>query len=189
VGSLPCPKLHPGPCSSVDVRPRTDRQTHRRAWPQYILRCLRLTQNVTSDAATDCDRVDSRTGREVSYCSQPTTRSHRRSQNTGLVRVPCTYSEYTRPPANSHPHCTRPSCMYSTPAFRLTTQYTVVTSRQLVLIGFFFTYCQKCRFLTCFRFLTGSPLLSVALMGTRHFWDKFDDIWGLFWYCSDKKWL
>jgi len=25
------PKLHPGPCSSVGVRPRTDRQTHRRA--------------------------------------------------------------------------------------------------------------------------------------------------------------
>ena len=24
-------KLHPGPCSSVGVRPRTDRQTHRRA--------------------------------------------------------------------------------------------------------------------------------------------------------------
>jgi len=46
------PKLHPGPCSiSVGVRPRTDthrdRQTHRRAWPQYILRRLRLTQNVT----------------------------------------------------------------------------------------------------------------------------------------------
>jgi len=43
-------KLHPGPCSSVGVRPRTDRQTHRqthrRAWPQYILRRLRLTQNV-----------------------------------------------------------------------------------------------------------------------------------------------
>jgi len=48
------PKLHPAPCSSVGVRPRTDRhtdrqthrQTHRRAWPQYILRRLRLTQNV-----------------------------------------------------------------------------------------------------------------------------------------------
>jgi len=43
-------KLHPGPCSSVGVRPRTDtqtdRQTHRRAWPQYILRRLRLTHNV-----------------------------------------------------------------------------------------------------------------------------------------------
>jgi len=39
------PKLHPGPCSSVGIRPRTD--THRRAWPQYILRRLRLTQNVT----------------------------------------------------------------------------------------------------------------------------------------------
>jgi len=42
-------KLHPGPCSSVDVRrPRTDthtqththRQTHRRGWPQYISRRL-----------------------------------------------------------------------------------------------------------------------------------------------------
>jgi len=35
----------------VGVRPRTDRQTdrhtHRRAWPQYILRRLWLTQNVT----------------------------------------------------------------------------------------------------------------------------------------------
>jgi len=40
------PKLHPGPCSSVGVWLRTDRQTHRRAWPQYILRHLRLTQNV-----------------------------------------------------------------------------------------------------------------------------------------------
>ena len=42
-------KLHPGPCSSVGVRPRTDTQTHRRAWPQYILRRLRLTQNVTTE--------------------------------------------------------------------------------------------------------------------------------------------
>jgi len=44
------PKLHPGPCNSVGIRPQTvrqtDRQTHRRAWPQYILRHLRLTQNV-----------------------------------------------------------------------------------------------------------------------------------------------
>jgi len=40
------PTLHPGLCSSVGVRPRTDRQTHRHAWPQYILRRLRLTQNV-----------------------------------------------------------------------------------------------------------------------------------------------
>jgi len=42
-------KLHPGPCSSVGVRPRTCRQTHRhthrRAWPQNILRRLRLTQD------------------------------------------------------------------------------------------------------------------------------------------------
>jgi len=45
---LPRPKLHPGPFCSVGVRPRTDRHTHthRRAWPQYILRHLRLTQNV-----------------------------------------------------------------------------------------------------------------------------------------------
>ena len=28
------------------MRPRTDRQTHRRAWPQYISRHLRLTRNV-----------------------------------------------------------------------------------------------------------------------------------------------
>jgi len=41
-------KLHPGSCSSVGVRPQTDTDTHthRRAWPQYILRRLRLTQNV-----------------------------------------------------------------------------------------------------------------------------------------------
>jgi len=36
-----------GPCSSVGIQPRTDRQTDRRAWPQYILRRLGLTQNVT----------------------------------------------------------------------------------------------------------------------------------------------
>ena len=41
------PKLLPGPCNSVGIWPRTDRQTDRRAWPQYILRRLRLTQNVT----------------------------------------------------------------------------------------------------------------------------------------------
>ena len=50
-----------------------------------------------------------------------------------------------------------------------------VTCGQLVLIGSF-TYCRKCRFLMCFRFWTGSPLLPVALMGTRRFWDKFDDM-------------
>jgi len=38
-------KLHPGPCSSVAIWPWTDRQTHRRLWPQYILRRLRLTQH------------------------------------------------------------------------------------------------------------------------------------------------
>jgi len=47
-------KLHPSPCNSVGMRPRTDRQTrrhtdthrqtHRRAWPQYISRRLRLTR-------------------------------------------------------------------------------------------------------------------------------------------------
>jgi len=37
------PKLLPGPCSSVGVWPQTNRQTHRRGWPQYILRRLRLT--------------------------------------------------------------------------------------------------------------------------------------------------
>jgi len=30
---LPLPKLHPGPCNSVSMQPRTDRQTDRRAWP------------------------------------------------------------------------------------------------------------------------------------------------------------
>jgi len=46
VQPLPLPKLHPGPCSSVGMRPRTDRQTHRRAWSQYISRRLRLMRNV-----------------------------------------------------------------------------------------------------------------------------------------------
>ena len=46
-------KLHPGPCSSVGIcgdGQRSDRhtQTHRRAWPLYILRRLRLTRNVTN---------------------------------------------------------------------------------------------------------------------------------------------
>jgi len=43
------PKLHPGQCSNVGVRPWTDTQTHthRHTWPQYILRRPRLTQNVT----------------------------------------------------------------------------------------------------------------------------------------------
>ena len=46
-------KLHPGPCCSVGVRPRTDThretetQTHRREWPIYISRRPRLTRNVT----------------------------------------------------------------------------------------------------------------------------------------------
>jgi len=44
------PKLHPGLCSNLGVRSRTDTHTgtHARAWPQDILRCLRLTQNVIS---------------------------------------------------------------------------------------------------------------------------------------------
>jgi len=46
------PKLHPGPCSSVGVRPRTDRQTHRCAWPQYILHHLWLMQNVIKHSYT-----------------------------------------------------------------------------------------------------------------------------------------
>jgi len=50
IDPIPLPKLHPGPCNSVGMRPRTDshtdRQTHRRAWPQYISRRLRLTRNV-----------------------------------------------------------------------------------------------------------------------------------------------
>jgi len=40
------PKLHPGPCCNVGMRPRTDGQTHRRVWPVCISRCLRLTRNV-----------------------------------------------------------------------------------------------------------------------------------------------
>jgi len=45
-------KLHPGPCSSVGMRPgtvrqtHTHRQTHRRPWPIYISLRLRLTQNI-----------------------------------------------------------------------------------------------------------------------------------------------
>jgi len=41
------PKLHPGPCNSVGMRPRTERQsqTHRCAWPEYISRRLRLARN------------------------------------------------------------------------------------------------------------------------------------------------
>ena len=46
LGGIPyhSPKLYPGPCNSVGMRPRTDR--HTRAWPQYISRRLRLTRNV-----------------------------------------------------------------------------------------------------------------------------------------------
>jgi len=41
-------KLHPIPCNNAGMRPRTDTytQTHRRAWPQYISRRLRITRNV-----------------------------------------------------------------------------------------------------------------------------------------------
>ena len=52
LGGIPyhSPKLHPGSCNSVGMRPRTDRHTdrltHRRAWPQDISRRLRLTRNV-----------------------------------------------------------------------------------------------------------------------------------------------
>jgi len=54
---LPLPTLHRGPCNSVGMRPRTDRHTdrhthtHRRAWPQYISRRLRLTRNVITDCS------------------------------------------------------------------------------------------------------------------------------------------
>jgi len=48
---LPFPKLHPGPCSSVGIRPHTDRQTHRqtrrrRPWPLYTSRRMWFTRNV-----------------------------------------------------------------------------------------------------------------------------------------------
>jgi len=41
------PKLHPGPCSSVGMRWKTDRQTHRCPWPIHILLQLCLIRNVT----------------------------------------------------------------------------------------------------------------------------------------------
>ena len=40
-------KLHPGPCSSVGMRPRTDRQTDAR--DHYLSRRLRFTRNVTKE--------------------------------------------------------------------------------------------------------------------------------------------
>jgi len=52
------PKLHPGPCGSVGMWRATDtvRQTHRHAWPLYILRHLQLTWNVTT--TTDVANMD-----------------------------------------------------------------------------------------------------------------------------------
>jgi len=51
---LPFPKIHPGPCGSVvwacregQTYRQTHSQTHRRQWPNYISRRLRLTRNVT----------------------------------------------------------------------------------------------------------------------------------------------
>jgi len=41
---LPFPQVISGPWSVVGMRPQTDR--HRRAWPIYISRRLRLTRNV-----------------------------------------------------------------------------------------------------------------------------------------------
>jgi len=45
LGGIPyhSPNLHAGPCSSMGMRPRTDRHTDRRAWSLYISRRLRLT--------------------------------------------------------------------------------------------------------------------------------------------------
>jgi len=53
------PKLHPGPCSSVGMWQGTDtvRQTHRWAWPLYILRHLQLTWKVTT-TTTDVANMD-----------------------------------------------------------------------------------------------------------------------------------
>jgi len=63
LGGIPyhVPKLHPGPCNSVGMRPRTYRHrnrqkdththTHTDAFPQYISRRLRLTRNVTIQCA------------------------------------------------------------------------------------------------------------------------------------------
>jgi len=56
-GGIPyhSPKLHPGPCNSVGMRPRTVTQTdrHRSRWPQYILRRLPLTRNVKREKKTN----------------------------------------------------------------------------------------------------------------------------------------
>jgi len=56
--SLPFPKLHPGPCSTVGEcsEGQTDRQTHRQAdtqtWPLYISRRLRLARNLITSILT-----------------------------------------------------------------------------------------------------------------------------------------
>jgi len=46
---LPFPKLHPGPCNSVGIRPRTDRQRDRqtRVITIHFSRSIRLTRDVT----------------------------------------------------------------------------------------------------------------------------------------------
>ena len=44
------PKLHPGPCNSLDMRPRTDWHTEAR---DRISRRLRLTRNVTTEHPSD----------------------------------------------------------------------------------------------------------------------------------------
>jgi len=46
VHSYHSPNLHPGPCSSVGMWQRTDRQTHRQPWSIHISPRLRLKQNV-----------------------------------------------------------------------------------------------------------------------------------------------
>ena len=59
-----CPNLHPGPCSSVGIRPRTDRHADRRGWLIYISRRLRLRRNAISlkskitNAETNCSFSD-----------------------------------------------------------------------------------------------------------------------------------
>jgi len=47
------PKLHPGPCSSVSVRPRTDRQTHRHTDIQTGVTTIQFASSTTHTKCND----------------------------------------------------------------------------------------------------------------------------------------